>query len=116
MTDEDELEIPENFSKVVLGLVIGVVLIGAVVYGTYTFSKKGTGKTVLPAGFPSQTQPSQPLTLATTDCAKTTKADPSNPWPFYIKCQPFTVTPGTKWKAFNETTRGFSFDRCSGND
>lgn len=106
--NNDELEVPENFSKVALGLLAGLVILGVVVYGAYTYSKKG-GQTVLPSGFPAA-QTVAPVTLANLDCAKTTKSDPNNPWPYYIKCSPFRVSTDTKWVPFTENTHGFSFD------
>lgn len=105
----DELEIPQNFSKVIVGLVIGVIVLGGVVYLGYNMSKKN-GQTVLPNGFPVATQAPQPATLANMDCSKTTKADPANPWPYYIKCDPFKVSSDAKWKTFTDDRNGFSFD------
>lgn len=105
----DELEIPQNFSKVIMGLVIGVVVLGGVVYLGYNMSKKGS-QTVLPSGFPVPTQAVPPINLATMDCAKTTKADPTNPWPYYIKCDPFKVSADAKWITFEDSKNGFSFD------
>lgn len=105
----DELEIPENFSKVLVGLVVGVVVLGAVVYGAYTFSKK-SGQTVLPSGFPVKQEAKNPLpSLSTIDCAKETKPDPRNYWPYYIKCQPFRTDTETKWKTFDDPL-GFALD------
>lgn len=104
----EELEIPENFSKVVLGLVAGVVVLGVVVYGAYSLSKKN-GNTVLPSGFPAKQQPTQAKSLSTIDCTKETKPDPGNYWPYYIKCLPLRADASTKWVAFNDPM-GFSFD------
>lgn len=105
----DELEIPQNFSKVIIGLIIGVVVLGGIVYFGYNMSKK-SGETVLPAGFPVATEAPKPITLANMDCSTTTKADPLNPWPYYIKCDPFKVDADTKWKSFDDPKNGFSFD------
>lgn len=107
MAEQDELEIPQNFSKVILGLVIGVLIIAVVVWLGYNL-KQG-GKTVLPAGFPVTTPATPPPNLANTDCAKVTRADPRNPWPYYIKCQPFKADANTKWKTYTDA-KGFSFD------
>ncbi len=106
-TSEDELEIPQNFSKVLLGLIVGVAVIGAVIWAGY--SLKRNGQTVLPSGYQTP-QPNTPApSLSNTDCNKQTKADPRNFWPFYIKCQPFKAASDVKWKAYTNS-KGFTFD------
>lgn len=104
---EDELEIPQNFSKVLLGLFVGVVVIGIVVWAGYNM-KKGS-QTVLPSGFVATTPSAPAPSLNNTDCAKLTKPDPRNVWPYYIKCSPYKVSADTKWKTYTDP-KGFSFD------
>lgn len=108
MSENDELEIPQNFSKVILGLAIGALVLGGVIYAAYNYTKKGS--TVLPSGFPTTQEPTTPFpSLSNTDCSKMTAADPRNVWPFYIKCQPFKADASVKWKTIVRP-EGFSFD------
>lgn len=101
-TKESTEETPE-FSKIVLGLVVAVLVLGGIIYAGYTYSQKKAGKTVYPAGYPANQQQTAKAAKNWTqiDC-NTDKYDPQNPWPYVLKCDRFKTDASTKWTTYTD--------------
>ena len=102
MPEEQHEEQSPEFSKVALGLVIAVVILGGVVYAGYQYSQKKGGKQTLPSGYPVAQQAGQ------IDCSKPRDAA-VNIWDYYGKCDLFSVDASTKWNPEVNDEFGFEF-------
>lgn len=94
-------ETPE-FSKIVLGLAVAVLVLGGVIYAGYTYSQKKAGKTVYPAGYPATQQSSKTTKNWTQIDCNTDKYDPQNPWPYVLKCDRSKTDAATKWITYTD--------------
>lgn len=92
--NEEGEEAPE-FSKIVLGLGIAIIVLGGIIYAGYTYSQKQSGKTVYPAGYQPKNQPVVVKDWTKIDC-NTEKLNPSDPWPYVLKCDRFQTDASTK--------------------
>lgn len=105
MADEVQEEAPE-FSKVIIGLIIAVLVLGGIVYAGYTYSQRQTGKTTLPNGY---VQNNPPQTTGEIDCAKPRNSN-VNIWDYYSKCDQLSVKPDAKWVIYKDPAYQFEFN------
>lgn len=96
-----EEEAPE-FSKVVLGLAVAVLVLGGIIYAGYTYSQKKAGKTVYPAGYPIGQQPAATAKNWTQIDCNTEKYNPADPWPYILKCDRFKTDANAKWVPYTD--------------
>lgn len=103
MSEENQKEeqAPE-FSKVAIGLIIAVVVLGGVVYAGYKYSQRQPGKVTLPSGYPA-------TSAKEIDCSKP-RPNEANLWDYYTKCDEFKVDQNTKWITFKNAAYKFEFD------
>ena len=112
MSDEEKKSAEEapDFSKIIVGLVIAVVVLGGIVYGSYSLTQKKPGGQTFPAGFkqPVSDTPgaNQGTTLASVNCA-INQPNPDSVWAFYLKCDKFKGSENAKWGAYNNPEFGF---------
>lgn len=105
----DEIQNPEEespeFSKVALGLVIAVVVLGGVVYAGYQYSKRQAGKTTYPNGYQAPNQAQAPANPKDIDC---TKHDPNiSFWDWYNKCDQIKGDPAAGLTPIKDEKLGF---------
>lgn len=114
MSDEEKKHDEEapDFSKIIVGLVVAVVVLGGIVYASYSLTQKKGGVT-FPAGFkqPNAQTPGaqQGTTLASVDCA-IAKPNLDNVWAYYIKCEPYKTSSNTSWEKYENSAMGFELD------
>jgi len=105
MSDETQNtgeESPE-FSKVAVGMIIAVVVLGGIVYAGYQYSQRQNAKTTLPNGIVQP--PVQPTEI---DCAK--PRDPNvNLWDYYNKCDQFKADASVPLIEIKDPSFGFTF-------
>lgn len=113
MSDEEkkvEEEAPD-FTKIIIGLVIAVVVLGGIVYASYSLTQKKPGGQTFPAGFkqPTANTPGaqQGTTIASVNCG-ITQPNPDNVWAYYLKCDRFKTTTTTTWQPY--VNKEFEFD------
>lgn len=113
MSDEEkkhEEEAPD-FTKIIIGLVIAVVVLGGIVYASYSLTQKKAGGQTFPAGFNLSGADSpgakQGTTIASVNCS-ITEPNPENYWAYYLKCDRFKTTSNSTWKDF--TNKDFEND------
>lgn len=96
-------------SRVILGVVIALVILGGLTYGAYLYTNRKSGA-VFPAGYQQgQQAPAKVLTLNEIDC-NTTDPSVKTTNNYYIKCDYYKESPDTKWTTVKNPTRGVKFD------
>lgn len=99
-----------DFTKIIIGLVVAVVVLGGIVYASYSLTQKKTAKQTFPAGYtpPTAETPGakQGTTIASVDC-KITEPNPDNVWAYYLKCNRFKSSSTAAWKNYKNATLGF---------
>lgn len=105
---KDSAEETPEFSKIVIGLAVAVLVLGGVIYAGYTYSQKKAGKTVYPAGYPAEQAPKATKNWTSIDC-NTDKYDPQDPWPYILKCDRFKTDATTKWITYTDKSGRFTF-------
>jgi hypothetical protein len=104
---QDENEEAPEFSKIVFGLGLAIIVLGAIVYAGYTYSQKKSSKTVFPAGYQTETKAVVANDWTKIDC-NTEKFNSSNPWPYVLKCDRFKTDASTKMIYFVDKQAQFS--------
>lgn len=113
MSDEEKKSAEEapDFTKIIVGLVIAVVVLGGLVYASYSFTqKKPAGGQTFPAGFKQPTADTpgaqQGTTLASVNCSLN-QPNPDSVWAYYIKCDRFKGSENATWNAYSNKEFGF---------
>lgn len=117
MPDEDkkhnEEEAPD-FTRIIVGLVIAVVVLGGIVYASYTLTQKKPAGLTFPSGLkqPQAETPGaqQGTTVASVNCT-INQPNPQNVWAYYLKCDRLKTTSTSTWKDYSnkDFTDPFSF-------
>lgn len=105
--EDAEEEAPE-FSKIVLGLIVAVLVLGGVVYAGYTYSQKKSGKVVYPAGYPVVQQKAAAAKNWTQIDCNVDKYNPADAWPYILKCDRFKTDINTKSVTFTDKNGRFT--------
>lgn len=114
MSDEEKKQTEEepNFMKIIVGLVLAVVVLGGIVYVSYSATQKKANNKTYPAGIaqPISDAPGakQGTTVATIDCS-ISEPNPTNIWAYYLKCDRFKTSSTTTWKTFANKDYKFEF-------
>lgn len=112
MSDEEKKKDEEtpDFTKIIVGLVIAVVILGGIVYASYSMTQKKSKGQTFPAGFqqPTSNTPgaNQGTTIASVNCS-ITEPNPENIWAYYLKCDKYKTKADTKWKSYQNQEMGF---------
>jgi hypothetical protein len=105
---EDSPELQPSSSRVILGVIIAVVVLGGLTYAAYMYSNRQSG-TVLPAGYkPTQVQVKIPP-VAEIDCNTTNPVIKTHN-NFYIKCDNYQESATTKWNVYKDPAHGIQLD------
>lgn len=108
MPSAEEVEQTPSPSKVVLGVVVAVVVLGGLTYAAYLYSNR-KGGSVFPAGYPQDQPAAKPLTMTDIKCDDPEASYKTLP-NFYIKCDPYKVSPTTKWVSYKDPVRGIAIE------
>lgn len=106
MSDEaqnPEEESPE-FSKVAIGLIVAILILGGIVYAGYRYSQRQAGKITLPNGYPANYSNKK---VGNVDCSKARPPE-VDIWDYYKICDPFKVGPENKWVVYTDPQLKFT--------
>ncbi len=93
---------PVENQKVVVGMLVALLVIGAIVGVGYLYSRSKAGKPVFPSGY----QP--PLAASEIDCSKA-KPENADTWDYYTKCDPIKFDATAKLTTHTNDKYDFSF-------
>ncbi|KKT72784.1 MAG: hypothetical protein UW69_C0081G0005 [Microgenomates group bacterium GW2011_GWA2_44_7] len=106
--DQSPTEGEPSTSRVVLGVVIALVVLGGLTYAAYLYSNRKSGA-VFPAGYPQSKPAAKIPTISEIDCNTTDPAIKTSP-NYYIKCDNYKEGPDTKWTTVKNPLKGTQFD------
>lgn len=116
MSDEEKKHNDEeapDFTKIIIGLCLAVVVLGGIVYASYSLTQKKPGGVTFPAGYkqPKAETPGaqQGTTIASVNCS-ISEPNPENVWAYYLKCERFKTSDKSTWKDYTNKDFETSFD------
>lgn len=104
--EENSTELEVSSSRVILGVVIALVVLGGLTYAAYLYSNR-QGGLILPSGY--QKPGAKPILMADMKCDNPDPAYKNTP-SFYIKCEPYKSSLSTKWVTKRDTAYGVKLD------